>query len=272
MNDAKPEDEKNMSASEFDRRHLAAIAMGFEAGEMQRAFHADAATRAITYKGEHDHVTIADKKVEDMIRRHVAAAFPGDQVLGEEGGGEDADRLWVIDPIDGTTNFARGNAIFCVSIAYVQAGRIEIGVIHAPLLGETFVARRGGGAFLNRVPIRVSAETDMRRSIFECGWSSRLPAQAHVGSIAGVFAAGAQARRSFAGALGLAYVACGRVEGYCEAHINSWDCLAGILLVEEAGGWVNDFLANQGMTKGNPIVACAPGVKGAFVKACGVKV
>ena len=118
--------------------------------------------------------------------------------------------------------------------------------------------------------MRVSATNDIRNAVVELGWSGRRPNAAYTSMVQRVLDAGASFRRAGSGALGLVDVAAGRVDGYCELHINSWDCLAGNLMVEEAGGWVNDFLANDGLTRGNALLAVAPGIKDAMVALSGV--
>mgnify|MGYP001311035535 CR=1 FL=1 len=192
------------------------------------------------------------------MRREIAAAFPGDGFLGEEGGGTDAENLWIVDPIDGTANFARGEPHWCISIGFVRRGLPETGVIFAPVTGEMFAARAGGGATLDGRPIRVATTTDPRSSAVEVGWSARLPSKTYVDVIEKLFALGAAPKRSASGALGMAWVAAGRTDGYLEAHINSWDVAAGIVLVREAGGVVNDFFAGDGLMQGNAILAAVP--------------
>ena len=115
-----------------------------------------------------------------------------------------------------------------------------------------------------------SPATDIRQATIELGWSSRLPMAEYAAMVARVVATGAGIMRAGSGALGLAYVAAGRSDGYAELHINSWDALAGLLLVEEAGGWTNDFLGDDGLRRGNPVLACAPALKDALVAATGI--
>jgi myo-inositol-1(or 4)-monophosphatase len=180
--------------------------------------------------------------------------------------------VWVIDPIDGTANFARGMPHFCVSIAFLRQGDLAIGVIYDPMADELFAARRGGGASCNGAPMSVSDTTDLARAVIELGWSTRRSTADYVAMLERVIHAGASFRRAGSGALGLAYVADGRQDGYCELHINSWDALAGLLLVQEAGGWTNDFLARDGLAQGNPVLAAAPGIKDALIAASGIAV
>ena len=156
---------------------------------------------------------------------------------------------------------------FCVSIACVAAGKVEVGVIYDPMRDELFAARRGGGARLNGALMRASAASELASSAIEVGWNMRAGPDQFVDLLRRVASTGASPSRTGSGALALAYVAAGRRDGFVEHHINAWDCLAGILLVSEAGGYVNDFLRGDGLTKGNPLIACAPGVKDALIAA-----
>jgi myo-inositol-1(or 4)-monophosphatase len=222
-------------------------------------------------KGAQDYLTAADTAVEKFIVERLAAAFPGDAVLGEEGGRHGTgDAIWVIDPIDGTENFAHGIGHFCVSIAFAIGRTVQLGALAAPMYGELYLARRGRGARLNGRPMRASTTAAMARSVIEMGWSARRPARAYTRLVERVLASGATFRRAGSGALGLAYVADGRTEGYCELHINAWDVAAGILLIEEAGGWANDFFAGDGLERGGEIIASAPGIRNALIAVTGM--
>jgi myo-inositol-1(or 4)-monophosphatase len=123
---------------------------------------------------------------------------------------------------------------------------------------ELYAAARGRGATLDGEPIRVSGIAALKHATVEAGWSPRRPAEDYADLVRRLKVSGTNVRRAGSGTLGLAYVADGRMEAYCELHINSWDALAGLLLVEEAGGWTNDFLAGDGLTHGNPVLACTP--------------
>lgn len=260
-----------MKSKELDARQSALATLAGEAGELARRLFLDRDRLAVSMKGAQDYLTAADTAVEKFIVERLAALFPEDAVLGEEGGRHGAgEAIWVIDPIDGTENFAHGMGHFCVSIAFAEGRNVLLGALAAPMYDELYLARRGGGATLNGRRMRASATVTMARSVIELGWSARRPAANYTALIERVLAAGATFRRVGSGALGLAYVADGRTEGYCELHINSWDSLAGILLVEEAGGWVNDFLAGEGLMRGNEIIAVAPGVRDALIDATGM--
>ncbi|MGL5733731.1 MAG: inositol monophosphatase family protein [Beijerinckiaceae bacterium] len=243
---------------EIARRHLAAIALSQELAALAMEYYSNREKLAVTMKGTQDFLTAADGAVEAHFRQRIAAIFPGDGVMGEEAGGVNADHLWIIDPIDGTANFARDVPHWCISIGFLRHGVPEIGVIHAPVMGELYEAVCGGGARRNHKPIRASHETEMTRAQVEIGWSARRDHEDYIALVRKVCAAGAGAKRSASGALGLAYAADGRTDGYCELHINSWDVAAGIVIAQEAGVLVNDFFAGDGLMKGNPILAAPP--------------
>ncbi|WP_142847546.1 inositol monophosphatase family protein [Telmatospirillum sp. J64-1] len=243
----------------LDQRFVQACTLAREAGALARHWF-EAPDLEVKAKGPQDYVSIADRAVEDFLAARLMDAFPEDSLLGEETGGEISDSLWVVDPIDGTANFVRGLPHFCISIAYVHKGEIEIGVIYAPMTDLLYAARRNGGATRNGQPIRVSACSDMTQAAIEAGHSNRRPNSEYMSLVGGLWESGASVRRCGSGALGMAEVADGRSDGYCELHINAWDVLAGILLVREAGGWTNDFLAGDGLRRGNPILACPPGL------------
>lgn len=261
-----------LSEAELDRRADVCRQLLVSAGKLAMEGYArpDAAAPK-EMKGPQDFLTETDGMVEEHIRRTLAAAFPEDGFLGEEtGGGTGPACIWVVDPIDGTANFMRGIPHFCISIAFVQDGRSEIGGIANPAIGEIYFSRRGQGATRNGAAIHVSSTQAFDRASVEFGWSPRIPNRDYLDKVALVWALGANVRRSGSGALGLAYVADGRSDAYAELHINAWDCLAGLLLVEEAGGRVNRFLDGDGMAKGNPVLAAAPGVAATLSQVIGV--
>ena len=243
--------------SDIEHRFELAIAVAREAGEVARKAYEQPA-RMRTFKGPQDYILESDAQVERVIRERVLAAFPDDSFFGEEGGGEFGRDVWVVDPIDGTSNFARRIPHWCISIAFVRDMKTEIGVIYQPPTDEMYAGRRGAGATLNGRPMKVSGLTDISQAMIEAGWSSRLPPEPYIAMVAELYRAGAEVRRLGSGALGLAYVADGRSEGYGELHMNSWDALAGLLLVEEAGGRTYDFLTGDGLREGNAVLGCTP--------------
>ncbi|HSU06157.1 MAG TPA: inositol monophosphatase [Acetobacteraceae bacterium] len=252
----------------MSERRSFATALARDAGAL--ACRMRGALGVINAKDPLDFCTEADHAVEQLVRDRISVRF-GEAVLGEEGGGEPASRLWVVDPIDGTTNFIHGTARWCVSLAYVVEGRVELGVICAPAEDRLFVAEHGSGAWLNDAPIHVSGLRHGAGPVIEVGWSSRRPIAAYAALIEGLIAADMEFRRHGSGALGMADVAAGVNDAYVELHINAWDVLAGLLLVQEAGGWTNDYLAGDGLTRGNPIVACTPELRQRLMGLTGIR-
>ena len=212
---------------------------------------------AYSLKGQQDYLTETDLAVEQFVREQITQRFPQDGVLGEEGGGQihDAERLWIVDPIDGTANFARNIAHFCISLGVMVQGQLEAGAIYDPMRDELFLAGRGQGAWLNGRRIRVSNIDALTMASVEIGWSSRKPVDSYLDLVSRTMHTGCAVRRAGSGALGLAYVSAGRIECYAEQHINAWDVAAGLLLVTEAGGRINPFWANDGLRHGNAVLA-----------------
>jgi myo-inositol-1(or 4)-monophosphatase len=241
--------------TDLDAREAFALDIALRAGRLAFAMRAD--LPPANAKSAIDFCTEADLAVERLIRGAVEERF-GDSFIGEEFGGDPGDAVWVVDPIDGTTGYIHGTPRWCVSIGFMLAGVIEIGVIYAPATDRLFTARRGRGARLNGRPIAVSGLRHGAVPVIEAGWSERRPLTMYFELIRQLNAARYEFRRIGSGALGLAEVACGLADGYAELHINAWDALAGLLLVTEAGGHVNDFLAGDGLRQGNRLLACTP--------------
>lgn len=187
-----------------------------------------------------DLVSEADREVETEIRAAISAAYPQDGVLGEEHGLEPGTSgwIWVVDPIDGTMPFLSGLPSWCISIGIRGPDGLEAGVVHAPVLRETYAARRGGGATLNGRPIRVDKNATLRSSNVAFGATAKTSAELAGTFVTRMYREGGVLYRNGSGALMLAYVAAGRLAGYYDPLINAWDVYAGIVLVEEAGGVV----------------------------------
>jgi myo-inositol-1(or 4)-monophosphatase len=239
----------------LDARRDCAVALALEAGALAQSMWSGLGLAEA--KSAIDFCTEADRAVERLVRERVIGRF-GDAVIGEEDGGEPGENVWLVDPIDGTTGYIHGDGRWCISLAFVRANRIELGVIHAPASGRLFMAQRGKGATLNGRPISVSHLAHGTAPLVEVGWSDRRPLAAYCDVLLGLGANGIEFRRHGSGALALADVALGACDGYVELHMNAWDALAGILLVQEAGGRTNDFLAGGGLTRGNPLIATTP--------------
>jgi myo-inositol-1(or 4)-monophosphatase len=197
-------------------------------------------------KGRADLVTEVDEASERAIVERIRAAFPDDAVVAEEFAAavRSEGRRWIVDPLDGTVNYVHGHPFACVSIAFADAEGPAAGVIHAPFLGEVFHATRGGGAFLNDRPIRVSDVSDPAAALFATGFPFKPgkgdPAE-FFRLLTEVLLASHGVRRAGAAALDLAYLAAGRVEAFFELGLAPWDVAAGLLLVEEAGGRVGGW-------------------------------
>lgn len=225
-----------------DRRYEIAQAVAREAGQIALD-HLESLKNnhfAIEVKGPQDFVTKADRDVEIFIRRKLKASFPEDGLLGEEHGLESGSNelTWVIDPIDGTANYIRRIDQWAISIALVSQHGMEAGVIYDPVRNDLFSAQTGKGAKLNGQALdRVSTDRP-KDPIIIVGRSKRKPFDHYLQTLAFLNNKGIEYRRFGSAAMGLAQVAQGLVDGYFEADLNPWDCLAGLLLVEEAGGFV----------------------------------
>jgi myo-inositol-1(or 4)-monophosphatase len=204
----------------------------------------------VSAKGPGDFVSRADRAAEATIREMLMEARPSYGFLGEEGGerpGEDPTRRWIVDPLDGTTNFLHGLPHWAVSIALEHKGQIVSGVVHDPVKDETFWAERGEGAWLNESRLRVSARSRLLESVFATGvpFGAKRTLPATLQDLARLMPECAGVRRFGAAALDLAYVAAGRFDGYWERELQPWDIAAGLLIVTEAGGLVGPVREGQ---------------------------
>lgn len=235
------------------------------AGQLALDYFNDLASLTIRSKGVQDMASEADIASEKLIRDRVSSAYPDDLFLGEEGSEsfryESGKGTWIVDPIDGTQPFVNGIRSWCISIAYYELGRVRVGVVYDPTTGELFSARAGNGATLNGEPVRASAATSLLDGLVSVGFSNRVSPEDTLGPLERLMRAQGMYHRNGSGALSLAYVAAGRLIGYFEPHMNSWDFAAGSLLVNEAGGRTNDCLPTpKTLVDGGPIVAAADGV------------
>ncbi len=196
----------------------------------------------IRYKGEIDPVTEIDQRSEAFILAEIQRRFPGHQILAEESGSSagSAEYLWVVDPLDGTVNYAHGIPVFSVSIAYAFQGEIRLGVVLDPLRGELFRAEAGRGAWNNARPLKVSSTAELRRSLLATGFPYDIRTTAHdnLESFARLSRQTQGVRRLGSAALDLCYVAAGRFDGYWERSLRPWDLAAGGLIAREAGARV----------------------------------
>jgi myo-inositol-1(or 4)-monophosphatase len=251
----------------------AALSAARRAGEVLRTGFGT--EHAITYKGEVDLVTEVDEEAERGIREELLGTFPSYGMLAEEGGeleGEEDDR-WIVDPLDGTTNYAHGLPIFCVSIALERSGEVVLGVVHDPMHEETFVAERGRGAFLNGELIRVSDTDELIRALIATGFPYDRAHMPEALELFGRLAATTQGmRRLGSAALDLCYVASGRIDGYYERGIWPWDLAAGSVILEEAGGKLTNYRGGKLDLGGREIVASNGRLHPAMTKLMGENV
>ncbi len=225
-----------------------------------------------TKSGFYDIVTNVDVEVEKRIKAAVLKAFPQDSILGEETGANEAINpdglLWIVDPIDGTTNFSKGVPHSCVSIAIVENNEPKVGVVYDPFMDEMFETVKGSGALLNGEGIHVSEMSDLEKSVLNTGYQySAVSMRRKVLSDYEAFFGKVRAIRIFGSAvLDLCYVACGRIDGFWEYELKPWDMAAGSLLVKEAGGVVVDLLSEGFSIYAKSILATSPTLLPEMVK------
>ena len=215
----------------------------------------------VAFKGVTDLVTEVDRHSEDMLVGYIQEHYPAHAIIAEEQGviSGDDDARWLIDPLDGTINYAHNLPIFCVSIAYQEKGDLQLGVVYDPMRDECFSAERSKGAWLNGMPIRVSTTSVLIHSVLATNFPNDLtnPATDNMPAYASFIQITQSIRRFGSAALDMAYVAAGRFDGYWERELCAWDVAAAALIVEEAGGVVTDLEGNRGYMKPPYAVAAA---------------
>jgi len=242
----------------IEARLTTATAVIRDAGALAATYFAGRTALTRETKGPQDFVSIADREVEALIRAGLAEAFPSDGFVGEESGGAASERCWVVDPIDGTNNFLRGLPLWGVSIAYAIAGEPVIGLIHLPCVARLYSAVRGRGAWCNGAPIHASRIDDLAQATILVGLSRRTSPDLSLGMIEMALRGGSALRCMGTCVVALAMVAEGTAEAYYEAHVQPWDCLAGLLIVREAGGRTNEVPPAVMLTRGGPLLAATP--------------
>ncbi len=245
-----------------DTRFAHAIVMTEQAAQSALVLFRERDKLAIEQKGLQDWVSNADKVVELELRAAIADAFPDDAIIGEEHDTVEgiSGFTWVIDPIDGTTNFVNGTPGWCVVLACVHNDQCVSSVICDPVCNETFTAIRGGGTKLNGQHIQASSVTQLNEGTLGVGHSTRIPAEGTLALLSALLEHDGMFRRSGSGALDLAYVAAGRLIGFTEPHMNAWDCIAALLMIEESGGSVEPFNMKSMLNNGGRVVAACEGV------------
>lgn len=211
-----------------------------------------------TEKADNDYVTELDPKIEGMIRDILLADFPEDAFYGEEGGGETAVHgRWIVDPIDGTQSFLRGQHGWCISIAYEREGELVVGCVYAPTVNELFLAVRGQGATLNGRPIHVSPISDPHKAILHFGYGHRVPEsfRCFVALIPELFHKISDVRRYGTAAYGICTVACGRSDAFAELSLGLYDIAAAKVILEEAGGKMTGWLGEADATITGNVIA-----------------
>jgi myo-inositol-1(or 4)-monophosphatase len=223
----------------------------------------------VSTKRAGDFVSSADFASESLIREQVLGARPGDGWLGEEGGAREGagGRRWIVDPLDGTTNFLRGIPHWAVSVALEVEGELMVGVVHDPINQETFAASRGEGATLNGAPIRVSQTDNLASALLGTGipFGGMAHIDDHAADIARLMPHCAGVRRMGAAALDLAYVAAGRLDGFWERKLQLWDIAAGLVLLREAGAKVTGWDKDEEPEDTGSVVTASPGLFPTFV-------
>jgi myo-inositol-1(or 4)-monophosphatase len=218
-------------------------------------------TVEVQRKARNDFVTEIDKRSEQEIVQVIRKSYPDHAILGEESGYaegvEGSEICWIIDPLDGTTNFIHGFPHFSISIAVKNRDQLEAGVIYDPIRNELFTAARGKGAALNDRRIRVSARKKLEEALIGTGFPHREIEhfRPFLKILENIFPQCAGVRRAGSAALDLAYVAAGRLDGFWEAHLKEWDMAAGALIIQEAGGIASDFLGEKNYLSSGSIVA-----------------
>lgn len=220
-----------------------------------------------TLKGNNDYVTNVDKEAETIIIETILASYPDHCIIAEEGGsieGKDKGVQWIIDPLDGTTNFVKGFPQFSVSIAVRMNGKTEVACVYDPMLNELFTAQRGAGAQLNSSRIRVKQLKDIQGTVLGTGFpfKQKQHSEAYFKIMTSLFTECADFRRAGSAALDLCYVAAGRIDGFFELGLKPWDMAAGDLIAREAGAILTDFSGGTNyMESGNIVASSARGTK-----------
>jgi myo-inositol-1(or 4)-monophosphatase len=245
-----------------------AIHCAFESGRIQR--NGLQKGFGIHHKGDINLVTDVDMACQAKIIELIAAAFPGDDVISEEKVNDfsGTQNRWIVDPLDGTTNYAHGYPFFCTSIAYEEAGTVSLGVVYNPIFNELFFCRKGQGAYLNSEKLQVSRVVRMKEALLSTGFPYDLPTNPrnNIDNFVRFLFEAQAIRRDGSAALNLCYLAAGRFDGFWELSLNPWDTAAGSLMVLEAGGVITDFVGGEYSIYGSEIVASNGAIQESMVE------
>ena len=248
------------NVSKLDERLKITQQIARQAGEIALTHFQNIEKLNIELKGKQDYVSNADREVEDFIRSRMAETFPEDGFLGEESGGELAPSLWVVDPIDGTTNFLRGIPMFGISIAWSFENKTRLGVIYEPATNRMFSAHELCEAQCNGKAIKIRNGQTLEQSIVGVGYAQRNGYEPFIRRLHNVLKTGSEFRRLGAATIGLVYAASGQTDAFYQAHLSPWDVLAGLHIAERAGATVGDFYANDGLKNGNVAFCASPSI------------
>ena len=264
-----------MSSSNLHPMLNVAVKAARLAGAIINRAALDVESVRISQKQLNDFVTEVDHASERTIIETLLTAYPGHGIIAEESGSthgaQDSEYVWIIDPLDGTTNFIHGFPVYCVSIALAVRGKVEQAVIYDPSRNDLFTATKGRGAFLNERRIRVSKRTDLKQSLLSTGFPFRPGDnfKTYLSMMGDVMQRTAGLRRPGAAALDLAYVAAGYTEGFFETGLSIWDVAAGSLLVTEAGGLIGNFTGESDFMEQRECLAGNPRIYGQLVQILG---
>lgn len=261
-----------MINSMLAQRYDFALTLIRDAGDLAHDYFRRRDSLTIKSKGAQDMASEADLNTELLIKERLAASFPEDAFFGEETGISTyapGQGIWVVDPIDGTQPFISGLSSWCVSIAFVQDNELKFGMVYAPARNELFAGGIDFPATLNGKPVERHPGRSVHEGICGVGYSPRVKPDEFLPMFGRLLHAGGMFYREGSGALTLCYVASGRLLGYIEPHINSYDCLGAIAVIRAAGLKTNDFLADDGLNKGNRVIAGNDAVYAALLEIYG---
>jgi myo-inositol-1(or 4)-monophosphatase len=260
-----------MNEKDLDERMKVAVEAIREGGKAALDFFRRRDDLTIEAKGVQDLVSQADREVETIIRQRIARSFPDDMVLGEEHGGALASELWITDPIDGTANFLRGMPYWSMVLAFIVDEKTELALTYDPVHDELFTARRGKGAERNGKPVRVSTRTDPSTACIGLSYTFKTAAERYERLMHNILALKLDHRRLGSSALSLCHVADGRLDAHAVLTCSSWDVIAGLAIVQEAGGRATDYTDGASLLDTRAVAAATPSIADIIAEATGIK-